>query len=154
MDVTGRAQFPPSLGHSPLSWCRGDRKLPGNLCLHLLSASFIPGTLLQPGIATPDSQRAELSLREGRRVQITKERLSRCVGGGGEQQYQSRKVGRTVRPWGADGHEERAPTALQTTLDSEGPGSVSSIDVPAEEQLTAAPAALRCLETPPSFTVS
>lgn len=47
------------------------------------------------------------------------------------------KVGRTVDPCGADGHEERAPTALQTALDSEGTGNASSIDVPA------APAALR-----------
>lgn len=58
------------------------------------------------------------------------------------------KVGRTVYPWGADGHEERAPRALQTMLDSEGTGSASGMDVPAEEQLAAASAALRCLEIP------
>lgn len=52
-----------------------------------------PVCLIDPwnsGIAIPESQRAELSLRAGRRVQATKERLNRCVGGGRQQQYQSR----------------------------------------------------------------
>lgn len=86
---------------------------------------------------TPDSQRAELSLREGRRAQITTERLSRCVveGKSSSAKAEVRKMGRTVYSWGADGHEERAPTALQTVLHSEGTGSVSGID-----------AATRCLE--------
>lgn len=63
------------------------------------------------------------------------------------------KEGRIVCPRGADGHEERALSALQTVLDSEGTGSVSNTDVPAEEQLTAALAALRCLEIPPSLAI-
>lgn len=76
------------------------------------------------------------------------------MGGGRQQQYQSRsgKSGKNC-PWVVDGHKKKDPTALQTVLGSEGTGSVSSTDVPAEEQLTAAPAALRCLEIPPSFTI-
>lgn len=64
------------------------------------------------------------------------------------------KVGRIIYPWGTDGYEERAPTALQTVLDSEGTGNASSMDIPAEEQLAAAPAALGCLEIPSSLTIS
>lgn len=39
-------------------------------------------------------------------------------------------------------------------LDSEGTGNASSIDVPADEELTATPAALGCLEIPSSLTFS
>lgn len=67
-----------------------------------------------------NSQRVELSPREGRRVKITEERLSRCVDGGRQQQYQSRS-GKNSMAMGAMRQTGMRRVLLQpqrTTLDS------------------------------------
>lgn len=86
MDVIGRAQFTAFFSWT-LTFVTVKRRLSGILCL--LSNSCLPNSFPENSAAAWD-RGAELP--EGRaesegRVQITEERLSRCVDGGRPQQY-------------------------------------------------------------------